>query len=101
MNSDVETRLQKIEEDLAALEAEGAKADQKKRVRDLCDDLRRETLGRLVDQQDRQLGLRVDPQLVQREACQLDEPQLIGLDAGLVVEIDHFAPRFSADRLSN
>ncbi|WP_300078980.1 DNA-directed RNA polymerase subunit beta' [Propioniciclava sp.] len=33
-DSDIETRMQKIEEDLAALEAEGAKADMKKRVRD-------------------------------------------------------------------
>jgi len=33
-DADIETRLQKIEEDLAALEAEGAKADIKKRVRD-------------------------------------------------------------------
>ncbi|MGL4831313.1 MAG: DNA-directed RNA polymerase subunit beta' [Propionibacteriaceae bacterium] len=33
-DSDVETRLQKLEEDLAQLEKEGAKADVKKRVRD-------------------------------------------------------------------
>jgi len=34
LNTDVENRLRKIEEDVAALEAEGAKADLKKRVRD-------------------------------------------------------------------
>ncbi len=34
MNSDIETRLQKIEEDVAALEEEGAKADLKKKVRE-------------------------------------------------------------------
>lgn len=34
MNSDIETRMQKIEEDVAALEAEGAKADLKKKVRE-------------------------------------------------------------------
>ena len=34
-DNDIETRMQKIEEDVAALEAEGAKADQKKRVRDM------------------------------------------------------------------
>ncbi len=34
MNVDIETRMQKIEEDVAALEAEGAKADLKKKVRD-------------------------------------------------------------------
>ncbi len=33
-DSDIETRMQKIEEDLATLEAEGAKADVKKKVRD-------------------------------------------------------------------
>ncbi len=36
-DSDVEARLQKIEEDLAQLESEGAKADIKKRVRDSGD----------------------------------------------------------------
>jgi DNA-directed RNA polymerase subunit beta' len=36
-DSDVENRLQKLEEDLAQLEAEGAKADIKKRVRDAGD----------------------------------------------------------------
>ena len=34
-DADIETRMRKIEEDLAALEAEGAKADVRKRVRDL------------------------------------------------------------------
>ncbi|MDR0435491.1 MAG: DNA-directed RNA polymerase subunit beta', partial [Propionibacteriaceae bacterium] len=34
-SDDAEKRLQKIEEDLATLEAEGAKADQKRRLRDL------------------------------------------------------------------
>src|SRR5207342_2090437 len=33
-DSDVETRLAKLEEDLAALEAEGAKADQKRTVKE-------------------------------------------------------------------
>ncbi len=34
-DADIESRMQKIEEDVAALEAEGAKADQKRRVRDV------------------------------------------------------------------
>ena len=34
-DADIEARMQKIEEDVASLEAEGAKADQKKRVRDV------------------------------------------------------------------
>ena len=34
-DADIDTRMRKIEEDLAALEAEGAKADVRKRVRDL------------------------------------------------------------------
>jgi DNA-directed RNA polymerase subunit beta' len=37
MNADVETRLKKQEEDLAALEAEGAKSDAKRKVRDSAD----------------------------------------------------------------
>jgi hypothetical protein len=43
----------------------------------------------LVDEQDRQVGLRVDAQLLQRERGQPNQPDLVDLDAGLVVDVDH------------